>query len=174
MTDPGGPDGGEEPGRFLYDALFAFLRDDGWPIAVDDEEERALAVTVEGDSGRWVCAGQITVERPVLLFSSILPTYVPPPARPRVGVFVNRANVGMLFGSFQYDEDAGEVRFVNSLDFTGVDPAQVPGPVLTGLVRQMVFANVSTVDQYFSALMTVVHSDADPAAAVAAAEADPA
>jgi hypothetical protein len=169
----GSPSPKGEPGRYLFEALVAFLHDDGWPVAVEDEQERAVAVPVEGDSGRWVCAGQILTDRPLLLFSSIVPTYVPPAARARVGEFVNRANVGLLFGGFQYDLDEGEIRFVNSLDFNGVDPAPVAGsPLLRGLIRQMVQANVSTVDQYLSALMAVVHGGADPAEAVAGAESD--
>ena len=160
--------------QILYDTLVAFLRDDGWPVAVEDEGQRALAVTVEGGSGRWVCTGQITEERPVLLFSSVIPAFVPPAGRQSVGDFLTRANQGMLCGGFQYDLDGGEVRFVTSLDFADVDLAPVLAcGALTGLIRQMVYVNVATVDRYLSGLMAVIHTGADPAVAVADAEADP-
>jgi hypothetical protein len=160
-----------EPGRYLYDALIAFLRQDGWPIATEDEAERALAVTVEGTSGRWACAAQILIERPVLLFSSLLPTFVPVPARGRIAEFVTRANAGLVYGGFQFNLDNGELRYVNCLDFTGLEQAAVSASgILEGLIRQMVEANVRTVDQYFSALMAVIHTDVDPAQALAGAE----
>jgi hypothetical protein len=163
---------GADPGSQVFAELISFLRDDGWPVAVEDEKERALAVTVEGTTGRWVCTAQVTEERPVLLFSSIVPAFVPAAARSAVGEFITRANVGMLSGAFQYDLDGGDVRFVTSLDLTGVDPeALAAGDALRGLIRQMVYVNVATVDRYLSGLMAVIHTGAQPAAAVAGSEA---
>ena len=160
------------PGRFLYDAFLQFLRDDGWPIDSEDEEFQAVAVPVEGRSGRWICGGQIMDERALLLFSSIVPTFVPETARAAVSDFLHRANAGLLAGGFQFDPDGGEVRYVTSLDLSEVDPSTaVQSGVLPGLIKRMVYANVVTTDQYFSALMSVIHTGMDPAAAVAAAEA---
>lgn len=161
------------PGRFLYDAFLQFLRDDGWPIESEEEQFQAVAVPVEGRSGRWICGGQIMDERPLLLFSSVVPTFVPEAARPAVADFLHRANVGLLVGGFQFDPDGGEVRYVTSLDLSDVDPAAaVESGMLPGLIKRMVYANVSTTDQYFSALMSVIHSGVDPATAVAGAEAE--
>jgi hypothetical protein len=160
------------PGRFLYDALLEFLREDGWPIDSEEEQFQAVAVPVEGRSGRWICGGQIMDDRALLLFSSVVPTFVPEPVRPAVADFLHRANAGLLAGGFQFDPDGGEVRFVTSLDLSDVDPAAaVESGMLPGLIKRMVYANVSTTDQYFSALMSVIHSGVEPAAAVAAAEA---
>lgn len=159
------------PGRFLYHALLQFLREDGWPIEEEDEQHQAVAVPVEGARGRWLCAAQIMDERALLLFSSIVPVYVPPPARQAVSEFVHRANAGLLYGGFQYDIDGGEVRYVTSVDLSDVDPAAaVSSGVLPGLIKRMVYANVSSTDQYLSALMSVIHTGADPAAAVEQAE----
>ncbi len=160
------------PGRFLYDALLQFLRDDGWPIDSEDDAEQAVAVPVEGNSGRWICVGQILDDRPLLLFTSVLPLFVAEQVREPVGEFVNRANRGLLYGGFQYDIDDGELRYVNSLDLSGVDPdSAVASGMLPGLIRRLVYANVGTTDQYFSALMSVIHAGTAPADAVAAAEA---
>lgn len=175
MSPPGRPAGSKKtpPGRFLYDAFLQFLRDDGWPIESEEEQFQAVAVPVEGRSGRWLCGGQIMDERALLLFSSIVPTYIPEQGRAAVSEFLHRANAGLLFGGFQFDRDGGEVRYVTSLDLSDVDPAAaVESGMLPGLIKRMVYANVSTTDQYFSALMSVIHSGMDPAAAVAAAEAD--
>lgn len=161
------------PGRFLYDAFLQFLREDGWPIETEEEQFQAVAVPVEGSSGRWLCGGQIMDERALLLFSSIVPVYVPEQSRGAVSEFLHRANAGLLFGGFQYDPDEGEVRYVTSLDLSDVDPAAAEqSGLLPGLIKRMVYANVATTDQYFSALMSVIHSGADPAAAVEAAEGD--
>lgn len=161
------------PGRFLYDAFLQFLRDDGWPVESEEEQFQAVAVPVEGRSGRWICGGQIMDDRALLLFSSIVPTYVPEQSRPAVSEFLHRANAGLLSGGFQYDPDGGEVRYVTSLDLSDVDPeVAVASGMLPGLIRRTVYANVSTTDQYFSALMSVIHSGVDPATAVEAAEAE--
>lgn len=162
------------PGRFLYDALLQFLREDGWPVEEEDEQFQAVAVPVEGRSGRWICGGQIMDERALLLFSSIVPAYVPEVAREAVSEFLHRANAGLLFGGFQFAPDEGEVRYVTSLDLSDVDPdVAVSSGMLPGLIKRMVYANAATTDQYFSGLMSVIHAGADPAAAVEAAEAAP-
>ncbi|MCU4186600.1 YbjN domain-containing protein [Acidiferrimicrobium sp. IK] len=172
MTAPSRPEA-LDPGRVLYDTLVGFLRDDGWPVSVEDDAERAVAVTVEGGSGRWVCVAQFAEDRPVLLFSSVIPAFVPAALRAPVGEYLNRANQGMLSGGFQFDLDEGEVRFVTALDLGDVDPAPLAeSGALRGLIRQLVYVNVATVDRYLSGLMAVIHAGADPAAAVAAAEAD--
>lgn len=160
-------------GRYVFDALVSFLRDDGWPLEAQDENEQALAVPVEGENGRWICAAQLMRDRALLLFSSILPVYVPPGSRAAVGEFLHRANEGLLFGGFQFAVDEGDVRYVTTLDVSELDPDKAAASgLLPGLLRRLVYANVTTTDQYYSALMSVIHAGVEPAAAVAAAEAD--
>jgi hypothetical protein len=160
------------PGRFLFDALVSFLREDGWPIEAEDENEQAIAVPVEGASGRWICVGQIFDRRPLLLFSSLIPAYVPKEARAAVGEFLHRANAGLLFGGFQFAVDDGDIRYVTTLDLSEVDAdVAASSGFLRGMVRRLVYANVATTDQYYSALMSVIHAGVEPTAAVAVAEA---
>lgn len=162
------------PGRFLYDAFLQFLRDDGWPIEAEEDGYQAVAVPVEGNSGRWICGGQIMDDRALLLFTSVIPVYVPPPVREAVSEFLHRANAGLLYGGFQYGLDEGEVRYVNSLDLSAVDPEEAAASgLLPGLIRRLVYANVATTDRYLPALMSVIYSGTAPADAVAGAETKP-
>ncbi len=168
-----GSDELSEAGQVLLGTLEQFLRDDGWPLAEEDAGDRALAMAVEGNNGRWLCVAQVPPDRDLVLFTSVIPAFVPPERRPRMAEFVARANFGMLLGAFELELDDGEVRFCTSVDFTGVDPAPLAASgVLAGMIRQVVYVNVANVDRYLPALMTVLYGDADPAEAVARAEAD--
>ena len=171
MSGTGADD--QQPGRYLFDALYDFLRRDGWPVADEDAGQMALAVPVETEAGRWVCAGNIINGRAVLCFSSIVPVFVPEPARSGMAEFLHRANEGLLYGGFQFDLDEGEVRYVTTLDLTDVDAAALQSSgVLTGLIRRLIYANVAGTDQYYSAVMAVAHAGMDPSEAVARAERD--
>jgi len=162
-----------DAGQVLLSALEDFLVDDGWPVADEDHGERAFAVPVEGESGRWICVAQVPPERDLVLFTSILPIFVPPDGRVRVAEFLTRANFGMLSGAFELDMDEGELRYRTSLDFTGADAAQLAASaLLRPLIRQMVYGNVVNVDRYFPGVMSVLYAGLSPTEAVARVEAE--
>jgi len=132
-----------------------------------------MAVAVEGDNGRWVSVAQVSADRDIVVFTSVLALFVPEPRRGRLAEFITRANFGLMLGAFQFDMDEGEVHFVTSVDFTGVDPTPyADSGALIGMIRRIVHVNVVNVDRYLPALMTVVYGDVDPAEAVATAEQD--
>lgn len=78
---------------------------------------------------------------------------------------MHRANYGLFYGGFQYHLDEGEVRFLTSLDFTGVEDAEAmrATPALRSLISRMVYANVTAVDRYLPGLMSVIYANAIPA-----------
>ena len=157
----------------LLDALRGFLAEDGWPLAFEDEDERATAISVEGNNGRWLCVAQVLEERAVAIFSSVLPAFVPPERRAAVGEFLHRANAGLLLGGFQYDWDEGEIRYVTSLDLSGVDLAPLlVQHDLERALKQIVYVNISTVDQYLPGLMGVIYAGLGPQTALDLAEKD--
>ena len=161
----------DEAHEYLRLALREFLRADGWPVATDDEDEDATAIAVEAQNGRFIIVAQVLDDAPLVLFTSVLPVFVPEMRRGALGEFLHRANYGLLSGGFQFDPDEGEVRFVTSLDLAGaeLDALGALG-ALPALFRQIVYRNVSTVDQYLPALMTVVYSEVEPRSALERAE----
>lgn len=160
-------------GQILLGALDAFLVADGWPVADQDHGERAVAMPVEGESGRWICVAQVPPERDLVLFTSILPIFVPPDGRARVAEYLTRANFGMLLGAFELDMDEGELRYRTSVDLTGVDATDLESSsLLRPMIRQMIYANVVNVDRYFPGVMNVLYAGLTPAEAVSRVEAE--
>lgn len=160
-----------EPGAALLAAFRQFLADDGWPLLPEEETERATAIAVEGESGHWVCVAQVSEGRELALFSSVLPVVVPPERRDEVGAFLHRANAGLLVGGFQYDLDEGGITYVTSFDLGEADVAALAATdALDPVFRQLVYMNLSTVEQYLPSLMRVVYGALDAPSAIAEAE----
>ncbi len=64
--------------------------------------------------------------------------------------FINRANFGMIIGNFELDLGDGEVRYKTSVDLEGVD-------IQANMLRNLLYANVLTMDKYFTGLMRVTY-----------------
>lgn len=148
----------------LFDTMIAFFEHDGWPFD-RLEEMPAIRTGFSGENGKWLCFAHVREELEQFVFYSVLPVNVPPPRRAAVAEFITRANSGMIIGNFEMDYSDGEVRYKTSVD--------VEGSSLTlPLVRQLVYANVSTVDHYLPGLMSVIYTDIAPIEAIAKIEGD--
>ena len=67
-----------------------------------------------------------------------------------VSEFITRANFGMIIGNFELDLSDGEVRYKTSVDLEGVD-------IQSNMLRNLLYANVLTMDKYFTGLMRVIY-----------------
>jgi hypothetical protein len=65
----------------------------------------------------------------------------------------------MIIGNFEIDIEDGEVRYKTSVDLEGVEQ-------VTHLLRNMVYANVLTMDKYFNGLMRILHGGLTPVEAI--------
>jgi hypothetical protein len=148
--------------RGLIDIVTQFFGEDNWQVA-PIEGRTAVQMGFIGRNGAWRCYAQTQEERRRVTFYSILDVLVPDARRLAVAEFITRANYGLIIGNFELDFNDGEVRFKTSLDIEG-------GDLSTTMVRNLVYANLASMDRYLPGLRAVIEGTASPAEAVQQAE----
>lgn len=148
-------------GKLLRTAI-TFFQTDGWSLS-HIEEQTAIQTTFQGDNGQWNCYAQAREEQEQFVFYSVFPVAAPEDRRLAVAEFLTRANYGLVIGNFEMDFTDGEIRYKTGVDIEGdrLSPA---------LVRQLVYANVLTMDRYLPGIMSVLYGDVSPAEAIAQIE----
>ena len=66
-------------------------------------------------------------------------------------------------GNFEMDYSDGEIRFKTSIDVSG-------DRITFALLRQLIYTNVLTMDQYLPSIMAVIYGNATPEEAIAQIE----
>jgi hypothetical protein len=142
----------------LTPRVIDFLERDEWhPVA----DESVVTTGFEGSNGRWACYAVVLEDQQRVLFYSLHPEHVAPEARPAMAELLTRVNFELVLGNFEIDLDDGETRFRTSLD--------VEGSELTDeLLRQVIYANVSTMDHFAPAIYAVASGQSSPVDALAA------
>jgi len=146
----------------LLDTVKEFLEADSWHYK-DVPEMGILTMNFRGESGQWSCYVHARDDRGLVAFYSISPTRPTPDKLQAMCEYLTRANYSMVIGNFEMDIDDGEIRFKTSIDVTG-DELTVP------LIRQLVYANLLTMDKYLPGITSVTYSDETPAEAIAKIE----
>jgi len=138
--------------------MVQFFTEDDWPFE-QLEGRPILRTAFRGKNGAWNCFAQAREEQYRFVFYSVCAVNTPEPRRPAMAEFLTRANYGMIIGNFEMDYSDGEVRYKTSID--------VEGDELTpALVKQMVYANVMTMDKYLPGIMKVMYTDINPLNAI--------
>lgn len=78
--------------------------------------------------------------------------------------FLTRANYGLMIGNFEMDFNDGEIRYKTSIDVEGDN-------LSSALLKQLVYANVMTMDQYLPGIIAVIDGNISPVDANAKIEA---
>ena len=146
----------------IFDAGVEFFTEDEWPFE-QVEENPVLRTGFTGKNGSVRCFFQEREAQEQVAFYSVGALMVPEEKRAAVAEFLLRANYGMIVGNFEMDYDDGEIRFKTSADVEGIELSEV-------FIRNLVYANVLTMDRYTPGIAKVVYADADPAEAVAEVE----
>ncbi|MEM9213241.1 MAG: YbjN domain-containing protein [Cyanobacteria bacterium P01_F01_bin.150] len=138
--------------------LTKFFQDDDWSFT-HLAGENALHLAFIGENGRWHCIAQAREDKQTIAFYSICPIATPENRRGAIAEFITRANYGMVIGNFEMDFSDGEIRYKTSID--------VEGSVLnSALIRQLVYTNVLTMDQYLPGILAVIEEGVEPGVAV--------
>jgi hypothetical protein len=132
----------------VFSALEEFLRLDNWPFTVL-EGQTIAKTSFQGKSGKFNCFAQAREEQEQFIFYSVLPVDVPVNRRDEVAFFITRANFGLMVGNFELDYSDGEVRYKTSIDLEDVEEYRM-------LFRNLIYANVLTMDKYLPGLMRVI------------------
>ena len=140
----------------VFDTMEQFFILDDWSYQRLEEDD-VLRMGFRGTNGRWDCIARAREDGRQIIFYSYLATFVPEEKMPAVSEFLTRANYGLFIGNFELDYSDGEVRYKTSVDVEGAEDMLTPG-----IVRHLVYANVSMMDKYLPGIMKVIYSDVSP------------
>ncbi len=142
----------------VFDEIKRFFDQDDWKYEVM-EERPIIRLGFSGKNGSFNCFAQAREQQEQFVFYAMSAINAPEEKRTAIAEFLTRANYGMILGNFEMDFNDGEIRYKTSID--------VEGEELTfHLAKQVVYANVMTMDRYFPGIMKVLYSDIAPADAV--------
>lgn len=147
----------------IYDVVESFLQLDGWPCKQLEGQE-VVMTSFKGKKGEFNCFVQAREAQEHLIVYSVLPVLAPEDRRDEIASFIIRANYGMPIGNFELDYADGEVRYKTSADLEDVDEFQL-------LLRNLMYANILSMDKYFPGLMRVIYGGISGAEAIAEIEA---
>ena len=138
----------------LFSTLIDYMEDEEWKYEIL-EGETIIRFHFKGRAGRLLCYGEVDEEKCWLIFYSYMPVNSPAEKMTQVAEFVTRANRGMRIGNFELDFDDGEVRYKTSLDVEG-------GELSNKMIDNLLRANLTTIDRYFSGLMELIYGEKPP------------
>ncbi|MBW4520180.1 MAG: YbjN domain-containing protein [Scytolyngbya sp. HA4215-MV1] len=145
----------------LLEQVIHFFTQDDWSFS-KPQGESYLQLAFQGKNGAWTCYAQAREEKQQFVFYSVAAIKTPEDKRQPVSEFLAHANYGMIIGNFELDFNDGEIRYKTSID--------VEGDRLTpALIKQLVYTNVLTMDQYLPGIQAVLEGTA-PAEAIRAIE----
>lgn len=149
----------------IMDALIKFFTEDEWPFE-QIEGKPFLRTGFRGRNGSWNCFAQAREDQYRFIFYSIYPGNVPEHKRPAMAEFLTRANYGLIIGNFEMDYSDGEIRYKTSIDVEGDE-------LTSALIKQLVYANVMTMDRYLPGIRKVIETDISPRDAIIEIEGAP-
>jgi len=142
----------------ILETAIEFLEKENWAYARIPEKS-ALRLAYRGKSGQWNCYLQADETKRTLVFYSIGPITALPHLIAEIAEFIIRANYGMVIGNFELDYSDGEIRYKTSIDVEGDRLTHV-------LIKQLVYTNVMTMDQYLPGILAVIEQGVEPVAAI--------
>lgn len=133
-----------------YAALKGFLDTTDWEYT-EAEDRPVVWAGFTSNHGEWRLYMAVA-EDGVVQVDSVLSQRVPEDRRVEMAHFLTLANYGLRLGGFQFDFTDGELRFHTSVD--------VEGTVLgEKMLRNLIFANLATMDRHYRAIMTVSYGN---------------
>ncbi len=146
----------------IYQEMVKFFQEDEWPF-YPVEGQPVLQTAFEGKNGKWACFARAREQQQQMVFYSICPVNVPENKLMAVAEFLTRANSRMILGNFELDFTDGEIRYKTSIDVEG-------DRLSFALIKRLVYANVTMMDEYFPGIMSVVYGEVEVQEAIAQIE----
>ena len=142
----------------IMDGIKTFFTSDDWNFT-EETEGAFLRMGFRGKDGSWRCIARAREQQEQVVFYSIPEVNVPEERRAAMAEFITRANYGTIVGIFEMDYSDGEVRYKTSIDFEGSE-------VSAAHCKQLVYANVYTMDRYLKGILAVAFGGKDALEAV--------
>jgi hypothetical protein len=145
----------------MTDIVLAFFMELNWQLT-PIEGRPIFRMEFASEKGEWSCLVHVREEMSQVLFYSVYPHNAPTERRLALAELLTRANYGMANGNFEMDFTDGEIRYKTYIDTQGE-------PLLPGLLKGLVYANLATMRMYFPAITVVLNGESTPEDAVAVA-----
>ena len=146
----------------IFNRVVDFFELDDWQF-VKIPQTSTLRLLCGGRNGQWTCYGKAREEVSQFVFYSVCPVKVPSDKDLAIIEFITRANSGMIMGNFEFDFTDGEIRYKTSIDVEG-------DRLSFALIKQMVYANVTMMDEYLPGIMAVIESNVEVSEAISRIE----
>lgn len=146
----------------IFKIICDFFEAENWSFT-EIEKQQVLSVNFTGQNGQWICYARVREEENQFICYSDFPVKVPEDKRLAMAEFLTRINYGLVIGNFEMDFEDGELHYKTGID--GGDDR-----LSQALVRQVVYRNMQTTDEYFPGMMAIISGDALPVEAVALIE----
>ncbi|MEM9152908.1 MAG: YbjN domain-containing protein [Cyanobacteria bacterium P01_F01_bin.3] len=165
----------EKSEHSLLRTLTDFLDSEEWPYTLASESIETtlfLRLAFKGENGQWSCYATVNESTHICCFYSMSPIHADVNQETsdanslhlqKLAEFITRANSGMIIGNFELDYADGTLRYKTSLDVQDTQLSEA-------LLRNLVYTNVLTMDQYLPGIQSVLQTHTSPAAAIAAIE----
>ncbi|MFN6464898.1 MAG: YbjN domain-containing protein [Nostoc sp. DedVER02] len=144
--------------RTILEEMLKFFTEDDWNFT-KLQGESVLQLPFQGKNGRWNCYAKAREENKQFVFYSLCPITVPESKRQAVAEFLTRANYGLMIGNFELDFSDGEIRYKTSIDIVG-------DRLTFTLIKNLVYANVTMMDEYLPGIIFVINGDVSPEEAI--------
>ena len=132
-----------------------------WKIAVD-EENAAVRSEIQGDNGDSQVMAIASDDDDAVLMLSLFAQKCPTHRRAPCAELLTRINFGMMMGCSEMNYDSGRIHFKTTLPFA-------QGDLNTAILDKVVMINLTRIDRFLPAIMSVIYAGISPAQALAAA-----
>ncbi|MGB3694722.1 MAG: YbjN domain-containing protein [Spirulinaceae cyanobacterium] len=146
----------------IFEEMVDFFSQEDWQFT-SVKGQTILHLACQGKNGQWDCFATAKEEQQQFVFYSLCPIKAPKKKRRQLGEFVCRANYSAVIGNFELDFNDGEIRYKTSIDVEG-------DSLSFSLIKQMVYANVTMMDEYLPGIIAVIEGEASLEEAIAKIE----
>lgn len=140
--------------RQIFQAILHFFNEDDWPYT-KVKGEAVLQILFQGKNGKWTCYAKAREQQQQFVFYSNCPVNAREEKRLVIAEFLARVNYGMIIGNFELNFNNGEIRYKTSIDIAG-------DSLSFALIKNLVYTNVTMMDEYLPGILSVINSDASP------------
>ncbi|MEA5601285.1 YbjN domain-containing protein [Nostoc sp. UHCC 0252] len=144
--------------RTILQEMLNFFTEDDWNFT-KLQGESVLQLPFQGTNGKWNCYAKAREENKQFVFYSLCPIAAPENKRQAIAEFLARANYGLMIGNFELDFSDGEIRYKTSIDIVGDN-------LSFALIKNLVYTNVTMMDEYLPGIIFVIDGDASPKEAI--------
>jgi hypothetical protein len=144
--------------KTILQEMLNFFTEDDWNFT-KLQGESVLQLPFQGTNGRWNCYAKAREQNKQFVFYSLCPIATPENKRQAVAEFLTLANYGLMIGNFELDFNDGEIRYKTSIDIVGDN-------LSFALIKNLVYTNVTMMDEYLPGILFVIDGDVSPKEAI--------